>query len=147
MKKSVWITLVFFFIITNSHAQSASSEIQDLRDNYFKALKTSNTKGILKVYSDDAAIHHVDGTMLNGTKEIKGFYDEFFDNSKASISFKNISQDELAKDLVFYHDNVYLNIEGEDETQNIEVVNIAKKINGKWRVIKSYRWPNQISKF
>lgn len=141
MKKTILFIFGFILITNSVCSQSANKDLQQLRDSYIKALKNSDTKGILKIYSDDASIHHIDGNIYNGAQEIKSFYDEFFANSKASIEFENVSEDQLAKDLFFYHDKVFLNIEGEDETRNIEVVNIAKKINGKWRVTKSYRWP------
>ncbi|TBW28916.1 nuclear transport factor 2 family protein [Gramella sp. KN1008] len=141
MKKLILFTFGLVLIMAGSNAQSFSKDLQQLRQNYIEALKNSDTEKILQVYSKDAAIHHIDGTMLNGSKEIGDFYNEFFKNSKATIAFENISEDKLAKDLVFYHDKVFLDIQGEDATRNIEVINIAKKINEKWRVIKSYRWP------
>ncbi|MCM8570697.1 nuclear transport factor 2 family protein [Gramella jeungdoensis] len=141
MKKLILFTFGLVLIMAGANAQSFSKDLQQLRQNYIQALKNSDTEKILQVYSKDAAIHHIDGTMLNGSKEIGDFYNEFFKNSKATIAFENISEDKLAKDLVFYHDKVFLDIEGEDVTRNIEVVNIAKKADGKWRVIKSYRWP------
>lgn len=141
MKKLALLTIGFMLIILSSNAQSFSKDLQQLRQNYIDALKNSDTEKILEVYSRDAAIHHIDGTMLNGSKQIGDFYNEFFKSSKATIAFENISEDKLAKDMVFYHDKVFLDIEGEDSTRNIEVINIAKRINGKWRVIKSYRWP------
>ena len=141
MKKLILFTFGMVLMMAGAHAQSFSKDLQQLRQSYIEALQNSDTDKILQVYSKDAAIHHIDGSMLNGSKEIGDFYNEFFKNSKATIAFENISEDKLAKDLVFYHDKVFLDIEGEDATRNIEVVNIAKKINGKWRVIKSYRWP------
>ncbi|MDX1543850.1 MAG: nuclear transport factor 2 family protein [Christiangramia sp.] len=141
MKKLILFTFGMVLMMAGTHAQSFSKDLQQLRQSYIEALQNSDTDKILQVYSKDAAIHHIDGSMLNGSKEIGDFYNEFFKNSKATIAFENISEDKLAKDLVFYHDKVFLDIEGEDATRNIEVVNIAKKINGKWRVIKSYRWP------
>lgn len=141
MKKTILCIFGFILITSSLCSQSANKDLQQLRDSYITALKNSDTEGILKVYSDDASIHHIDGSLLNGAQEIKSFYDQFFENSKASIEFENVSEDRLAKDLFFYHDKVFLDIQGEDERRNIEVVNIAKKINGKWRVIKSYRWP------
>lgn len=141
MKKLALFIFIWFLIMAGSNAQSYTKDLQELRQDYVEALKNSDTEKILQVYSKDAAVHHIDGTMLNGSKEIGDFYNEFFNTSKATIAFENISEERLAKDLVFYHDKVFLNIEGEDATRNIEVINIAKKVNGKWRVIKSYRWP------
>ncbi|SDR89819.1 nuclear transport factor 2 family protein [Gramella sp. MAR_2010_147] len=141
MRNLILIVFSMVFVTSTFLAQSSNQDLNNLRESYIKALKNSDTNAILKVYSKDATIHHVDGTMLTGAKEIKAFYDEFFKSSKASIQFENISEDELTQDVMFYHDKVFLRIEGEEEIRNIEVVNIAKKLDGKWRVIKSYRWP------
>lgn len=127
MKKLILVTFGLLLIMGNSNAQPFSKDLQQLRQNYIEALKNSNTEKILEVYSNDAIVHHVDGTLLHGSKEIGDFYNEFFRNSKASIAFENISEDKLADDLVFYHDKVFLDIEGEDATRKIEVVNIAKR--------------------
>lgn len=135
----ICVSVIFFNAV--GFAQAEMSSIQDIRDAYIKAVKNSDTSGILKVYTDDVVIHHVDGTMLDGSGEVGPFYDQFFEENKATISFENISEDKLADDLIFYHDKVFLKLEGEDEIRNIEVVNIAQKKDGKWRVIKSYRWP------
>lgn len=136
------LILFLFGVLLNfsTAAQNLSAEIQELRDSYIEALKNSDTKAILKIYANDAMVHHIDGSILEGSKEIGDFYDSFFESSKATIDFNNVSTDRLAKDLVFYHDEVYLNIEGED-MRKIEVINIAEKRNGQWRVTKSYRWP------
>lgn len=131
----------FVLAICSTNAQGFSKDLQQLRQDYIEALKNSDTNKILEIYAKDADVHHIDGSMLNGSEQIRGFYDEFFENSKATIKFENVSEDKIGKDLVFYHDKVFLKIEGEADTRKIEVVNIAKKINGKWRVIKSYRWP------
>lgn len=139
--KPAFFIIGFVLAIYSANAQGFSKDLHQLRQDYIEALKNSDTDKILKIYAKDAAVHHIDGSMLNGSEQIGDFYDEFFENSKASIRFENVSEDKIGKDLVFYHDKVFLNIEGEADTRNIEVVNIAKKLNGKWRVIKSYRWP------
>lgn len=144
MSKLLFIGLMLLVFPIEIQAQDFSAELQELREDYKQALSSSNTQNILQVYSEDAAIHHIDGRMLNGSQEIAAFYDSFFAINKASIDFKNISEDMIADDLVFYHDEVYLQVEGEG-LEKIEVVNITKKINGKWRVIKSYRWPMPVS--
>ena len=141
MKKLILFAIGFALILVSSNAQTFSKDLQQLRQSYIEALKNSDTNKILEIYAKDAPIHHIDGAMLNGRKQIGDFYNEFFKEPKASIAFENVSEDKIGKDLVFYHDKVFLDIEGEGTTRNIEVVNIAKKINGKWRVIKSYRWP------
>lgn len=140
MKKFLLPFLTCLILNFSLNAQSYESALAELRENYVEALANSDTKAILEIYSKDAVVHHIDGSMLSGSREIGDFYDDFFENSKATIRFKNISEDELARDLVFYHDEVYLQIEGE-EPRDIEVVNVAEKKNGEWRVIKSYRWP------
>lgn len=141
MKRLLFAVFGLFMMVNTVHSQTVYKNLQDLRDAYVEALKNSDTEAILKIYSDDATIHNIDGTLVNGSNEIRGLYNDFFKNSRASIEFKNISEDKLADDIFFYHDKVFLNIEGDDNTRDIEVVNIAKRIDGRWRVIKSYRWP------
>ena len=141
MKKLIILLLGLALWSPASYSQSGNRDLQELRDAYIKALANSNTEGILKVYSDNASVHHLDGTMLQGAQEIKNFYDEFFAENKASIEFKNVSEDPLAKNVIFYHDEVFLQLDGEDAVRKIEVINIAEKMDGKWKVTKSYRWP------
>ncbi|MBT8319089.1 MAG: nuclear transport factor 2 family protein [Gramella sp.] len=141
MKNFFLLSLSVILINVSALAQTGSSDIQDIRDAYIEALKNSDTPGILKIYSDDVVIHHIDGTMLDGASEVGSFYDQFFEENKATISFENVSEDEIADNIMFYHDKVFLQMEGEDKIRNIEVVNIAEKVDGNWRVIKSYRWP------
>ncbi|MCH4822808.1 nuclear transport factor 2 family protein [Gramella lutea] len=140
--KSLLLTIIGLFVIVNAvNSQTVYKNLQDLRDAYVEALKNSDTETILNLYSDDASIHSVDGKLVNGSNEIRSLYNDFFKNSKATIEFKNVSEDKLSDDIFFYHDKVFLNIEGDENTRDIEVVNIAQRVDGKWRVIKSYRWP------
>ena len=141
MKKFIFLFLGLVLFTNTSKGQSADKEIQQLRDAYVEAFGNSDIQGILEVYSENAVIHNTDGNMVQGSNEIKESYEQFFANSDASISFENISEDALADDMIFYHDKVFLKMDGEEDVSNIEVVNIAKKIDDKWRVIKSYRWP------
>lgn len=141
MKNIILFIAAGILIIGNAIGQSQNNDLENLRNAYITAVKNSDTQGILKVYSDDAVIHNTNGEMSEGTSEIRDQYDEFFGNTKATISFENVSEDELAKDIFFYHDKVFLEMDSEDETIYIEVVNIAEKVNGEWRVTKSYRWP------
>lgn len=141
MRKMIFIVFGFLMITNTNYAQTVYKNLQDLRDSYAEAFKNSDTETILKLYSDDASVYHTDGSVHNGTKEIRDLYNGFFEENKARIDFKNVSEDKLTDDIFFYHDKVFVNVEGEENTRDIEVVNIAKRINGKWRVIKSYRWP------
>ncbi len=141
MKRLILAVLGIFIITSTSYSQKVYKSLQNLRDSYVEAVKNSDTETILSLYSEDASIHSVDGSMATGSSEIRNMYDEFFKNNKARIDFKNVSEDKLTDNIFFYHDKVFLNIEGEENTRDIEVVNIAERINGKWRVTKSYRWP------
>jgi len=141
MKKLLFLIPAFLLISFISSGQNTNKDLQESRDIYSEAFKNSDVETILKVYSDDAVVHHLDGTLYTGSNEIRNLYEEFFQNSEATVGFENVSEDKLSDDLIFYHDKVFLDIKGEEETRNIEVVNVAQKINGKWRVIKSYRWP------
>ncbi len=141
MKRLIFIVFGFLLITNVSYGQKVYKNLQNLRDAYSEAVKNSDTETILKLYADDATIHNFDGTIVTGTDEIRKLYNDFFAESKATISFRNVSEDLLTDDIFFYHDKVFLNIKGEDNTIDMEVVNIAKRTNGKWRVIKSYRWP------
>lgn len=141
MKRVVLMVFGLLFFSSTFYGQTVYKSLQDLRDAYIEGFKNSDTEAILKVYSNDASVHNIDGTLLNGEDEIRDFYNGFFKDSKGTVEFKNMSEDQLSDDIFFYHDKVFLNIEGEDNTQDIEVVNIAKRTNGRWRVIKSYRWP------
>ncbi len=135
--------LIFAWVMLSlpAHAQSSEAFLNELRENYVQALQNSDTEGILKVYSDNVMIHHIDGTMLKGADEVRDFYNKFFEENKARIRFENVSEDKLTDGLYFYHDKVFLDLESDEQTRRLEVVNIAKKIDGKWLVIKSYRWP------
>ncbi len=141
MKNLILCICISVFIVGTALGQSGNKELEKLRNGYITALKNSDTPVILKMYADDATIHHIDGTLYTGTSEIKGLYDQFFEKNKAEIKFENVSEDELSKGVLFYHDNVFLDLDTEEETVLLEVVNIAEKIDGKWRVTKSYRWP------
>jgi uncharacterized protein (TIGR02246 family) len=140
MKNIISFSFVMIIGLLTINGQTSNPEIEKLKDNYITAVEKSSTDGILKIYSEDAAIRHIDGTVLQGEKEIRDLYNKFFAENKATISFENVSLDKLGDDLIFYHDKVFLDLEGKEDTENLEVVNIAKKIDGKWRVIKSYRW-------
>ena len=141
MKKILIMVFGVMIFTSTTYGQTVYKSLQDLRDAYIEGFKNSDTEAILKVYSDDASVHNLDGTLLSGSDEIRDFYNGFFEESEGTIEFKNISEDQLSDDIFFYHDKVFLNIEGDDNTQDIEVVNIAKRTDGRWRVIKSYRWP------
>ena len=141
MKKIVLMMFGLMIFTNTIYGQTVYKSLQDLRDAYVEAFKNSDTDAILKLYSDDATVHSIDGTMFKGQDEISNLYDTFFADAKGSIDFKNVSEDQLSDDIFFYHDKVFLNIKGEDNTRDIEVVNIAKRTGDRWRVIKSYRWP------
>ncbi|GAA4321582.1 hypothetical protein GCM10023115_49250 [Pontixanthobacter gangjinensis] len=141
MKRTVFIVLGLLFMAMTTNAQTVFKSLQDLRDAYSEAFANQDTEAILKIYSDDASIHHTDGSMINGTAEIRNLYNGFFKENSGRIDFKNVSEDQLTDDIFFYHDKVFVNINGEDNTRDIEVVNIAERKDGKWRVTKSYRWP------
>ncbi|SDR65599.1 YybH family protein [Christiangramia echinicola] len=141
MKKLLFMIFSLIIFTSTTYGQTVYKSLQDLRDAYIEGFKNSDTEALLKVYSDDASIHHVDGSILSGANEIRKLYDGFFKESKGTIEFKNISEDQLSEDIFFYHDKVFLNIEGEENTRDIEVVNIAERRDGNWLVIKSYRWP------
>ena len=141
MKRLSFLVLGLFLMTATTYGQTVFKSLQDLRDTYSQAFENSDIETILKLYSDDASVHHIDGSMYTGTSEIRDLYREFFKNSSGSVEFKNVSEDQLSDDIFFYHDRVFLNIDGEDNTEDIEVVNIAERRDGKWRVTKSYRWP------
>ena len=99
MKQLLFIVFGVIMFTNTTSAQTVYKNLQDLRDSYAQALSKSDTDAILQIYSDDASIHHVNGDMYTGENEIRNLYDDFFSNNKATIEFKNVSEDKLADDL------------------------------------------------
>jgi ketosteroid isomerase-like protein len=144
MKSSKIIKASIFFLLFLSFACQKNDQkagVEKMHELYISTIETENLDNLKVLYTEDATIKNTDGSIVSGLANIKAQYDATFSNGKYNITLKTIDETVLDKEYMFVSGSfVFSKIDEPKVVQSGQFVNTLKKVNGDWKIYKSYRY-------
>ena len=138
VKKIITVTLLFTFLLTTFSLSGQSMHADELHSTYIEAFANEDMDAMMGLYTDNATVRSVDGSMSEGMDAIKATYKAFFENGDMTISLEKIDETELSEGYLFVSGKFMLH--GGEATQNGIFVNTLVKDGDTWKMLKSYRF-------
>jgi hypothetical protein len=142
MKNSKIMYVLLLFTAMLSYTTIAQdAEVDKMHQLYINTIKTANLNNIDALYTRDASIRNSDGSMVAGLDNIKEQYKATLSTGKYIITLKTTDETALNKDYMFLSGSfVFTKIDSPKMELKGEFVNTLKKVNGAWKIYKSYRY-------
>ncbi len=145
MKNSKIIPAIFLFLLIATFSFSAIAQndgVEKLHQLYTSTINTATLDNLDALYTQDASVRNSDGSMVSGLDNIKAQYKATFSSGKYNIDIKTIEETPLDKDYMFVSGSfVFTKLDDPRSEIKGEYVNTLKRVNGDWKIYKSYRYP------
>lgn len=141
LKTSLVALILILLTSITIHAQNPNPAVQQISNDYKKAMESNDLDAITRLYTNDASIRNADGSFTNGIEDITAQYKELMDNGKYNIELETIDQTMLDKNYFFSSGTyTFTQLNGEQTSVKGMFVNTLKKTGNEWKVLKSYRF-------
>ncbi|WP_298497212.1 nuclear transport factor 2 family protein [uncultured Algibacter sp.] len=132
---------LLIFISFPFHVKAQNLDVEKMHELYVNTINTGNINNLDVLYTKNASIRNTNGNLVSGLEDIKAQYKATFASGKYNITLKTIDKTELNKNYMFVSGAFIFNkVDDPKSIQNGQFVNTLKKINGDWKIYKSYRY-------
>lgn len=141
LKNIVALTLLLSITTFTCNAQAQNSDVEKLHQLYTNTINNSNVDNLNLLYTKNVTIRNSDGSMTSGLNKVKTQYKETFASGTFNIILKTKEVTALDDEHLFVSGIfVYSKTNEPKMTLRGEFVNTLKKVEGDWKIFKSYRY-------
>ena len=131
---------IFLFTATDASSQNNNkSEIENLIQDYQKALNASDVNSVVSLYTQDAVLIPNAAPTADGLEQIKQTYEYVFDNFSFNLDFDMLEIEVIGKKAYARSTskgNLTIKANGETVPDENRELFIFEKQNGNWKIAR-----------
>lgn len=149
-KKSIIFKVSFILFIAfsfssceNSEPKDVTNEIRKANEEFLAAFNSQNAQALTDVYTSDATLYPPNSDVVQGSKDIKAFWQAVFDAGISKGELETIAA-QASGDMATEDGRFKLYV-GDQMVDHGKYIVIWKKVDGKWKYHRDM-WSSSVAK-